>query len=69
VDLQLVVLTVVAILSRPKALAGVQRLLRKLRADEQLIKVAGRSEPLAPYPPPSMQAVETRTSTSGVAAP
>lgn len=69
VDLQLVVLTVVAILSRPKALAGVQRLLRKLGADAQLIQVAGRSEPLVPFPPPGMQTVETRTSASAAASP
>jgi|ERR1039458_9794589 lipopolysaccharide/colanic/teichoic acid biosynthesis glycosyltransferase len=64
VDLWLVALTVIAIILRPKALAGVQRLLRKRGADEQLIQVAGRSEPLVPYPPPGMQTVETRTSTS-----
>ena len=69
VDIQLVALTVVAIFSRPKALAGVQRLLRKLGADAQLIQVAGRSEPLVPFPPPGMLTIETRTSTATAALP
>lgn len=60
IDLRLIVLTVVAILSRERALAGVQRILRELKADEQLIRIAGRTAPLTPYPPPGATAVETR---------
>ena len=51
-DLQLIWLTVVTLLSRPRALAGVGRLLKKLGAPEELYRVALRSEPLTPHPPP-----------------
>ncbi|MEO6003576.1 MAG: sugar transferase [Opitutus sp.] len=59
-DLQLIFLTLTAIVSRPRALVGVQRALRRLRADEQLIQIAGRSQPLEPFPPPGANEVETR---------
>ena len=51
-DLCIIGLTVVAIISRPRALMGVQRILSKLGADDQLIRVAQRKELLQPYPPP-----------------
>ena len=51
-DVKLIALTAVAILSREKALEGVQRLLRELGAEEELIRVAARTEPLVPTPPP-----------------
>jgi len=56
-DIKLIVLTVFAIVSRPKALAGVVFLLRGLGANEQLIQVAGRKQSLLPYPPPGADAV------------
>ncbi|WP_415908475.1 sugar transferase [Oleiharenicola sp. Vm1] len=59
-DVALVVLTVLSAVSRARALAGVQGLLRRLGADEQLIAVAGRSVPLVPFPPPGADAIETR---------
>lgn len=60
VDIQVIALTVMAILSKRNALTGVQSLLRRLGAPEQLIKVAGRTEPLEPFPPPGANEVETR---------
>lgn len=60
IDLQLIALTIVAIISRPHALTGVQAVLRRLGAEEQLVLVAGRAQPLVPYPPPGAQAVEAR---------
>ena len=60
VDLKLIILTLLAIVSRPAALKGVQKLLRQLQADEQLIEVAGRECKLKPFPPPGAEAVETR---------
>jgi hypothetical protein len=51
-DVRLCWLTVVAIVSRPNALAGVQRLLRDLGASPQLLQIAGRTAPLRPMPPP-----------------
>lgn len=51
-DLSLIWLTVVTLLSRKRALAGVGRLLRGLGAPEELRSVAERREPLVPHPPP-----------------
>jgi lipopolysaccharide/colanic/teichoic acid biosynthesis glycosyltransferase len=51
-DLYIIILTVVSILSRPLALKGVQRILKSLGADDQLVRIARRQEPLQPYPPP-----------------
>ncbi len=59
-DLELVLLTVMGIFSRARALAGVQNILRRISADAQLIEVAKRVRPLPPYPPPGAQQVETR---------
>jgi lipopolysaccharide/colanic/teichoic acid biosynthesis glycosyltransferase len=60
-DLEILWLTVVAILSRPVALRGVQVILKRLGADAQLLSVASRKEPLQPYPPPgSERIVESR---------
>jgi lipopolysaccharide/colanic/teichoic acid biosynthesis glycosyltransferase len=51
-DLQIIGLTALAIVSRPLALRGVQSVLEKLGADDQLKHVARRDQPLEPYPPP-----------------
>ncbi len=59
-DLKLIVLTVIAIVSRPLALKGVLGLLADLGADEQLLRVSGRTESLQPFPPPGAVQIETR---------
>ncbi len=51
-DLRLIYLTAVAILSRERALQGVQEILERLGADEMVKRVARRQEALRPYPPP-----------------
>jgi lipopolysaccharide/colanic/teichoic acid biosynthesis glycosyltransferase len=51
-DFRLVILTAVAILDRKKALKGIRELLEKMEADEELIRVASRTEPLVPALPP-----------------
>lgn len=51
-DIQLCVLTVIAILSRPRALAGVYGLLENLGASPDLLKIAMRRDPLIPMAPP-----------------
>ena len=51
-DIQLCLLTAIAILSRDRALAGVTGLLRKLGANAQLLEIAARNKPLLPMPPP-----------------
>ena len=60
-DLHIIWLTVIALLSRPRTLCGVQRILRRLGADTQLLTATSRKEPLQPYPPPgSDRIVESR---------
>ena len=59
-DIQLILLTAVAILSRQRALAGVNKILVNLGADEQLIQVAKRKDKLKPYPPPGASEIVTQ---------
>jgi lipopolysaccharide/colanic/teichoic acid biosynthesis glycosyltransferase len=58
-DLYIIVLTIIAIFSRKMALTGVQRILLKLEADPQLLKISHREEPLTPYPPPGSNQIVT----------
>lgn len=60
VDLQIILLTLSALISKRTALSGVQSLLRRLGAPEDLIVVAGRTAPLVPFPPPGAKEIETR---------
>jgi len=62
VDLQLAFLTAVAIVNRDIALSGVQALLKSLDAPAQLVRVAGRSGPLVPTPPPGASEIVTSRS-------
>ena len=59
VDLQVIWLTVIAIVSRSRALNGLQHILKKLGADDQLLSVARRQEPLRAYPPPGSDEIVT----------
>lgn len=59
-DLRLIYLTAVTILSRQRALDGIQSILDDLRADEMLKRVAKRQEPLQPYPPPGATEIVTQ---------
>jgi lipopolysaccharide/colanic/teichoic acid biosynthesis glycosyltransferase len=58
-DLKIIGLTALAILSRPRALQGVGRILRGIGADEQLLRIARRQEPLEPVPPPGLKHIVT----------
>ena len=58
-DVKLVFLTAIAIISREKALRGVQKLLDKLNIDPQIKRVARRKEKLLPFPPPGANKVVT----------
>lgn len=58
-DARLVGLTVVAIASRPWALRGVVKLLRKLGAEDQLVAIAARERGLVPMPPPGSCTIVT----------
>lgn len=58
-DLQLCVLTAMAIVSRQRALNGVVSLLRARHASPELLAIASRSTPLVPTPPPGATRVVT----------
>ena len=55
-DLRIVWLTAVAIVSKEKALAGVNRILAHLGADSDLIETCLRCAPLREAPPPGLPA-------------
>jgi lipopolysaccharide/colanic/teichoic acid biosynthesis glycosyltransferase len=60
-DLRLVVLTALAIVSRPQALSLVAGMLEQMGAEPSLVRVARRKEALVPTPPPgSTQIVYSR---------
>ncbi len=48
IDLKLIFLTIITIFSRPLALIGINKLLQKLGADDELIQAASRKVPLTP---------------------
>lgn len=50
-DIRLIWLTVLAILDKPRAIDGVQRLLARLGAERELMAVARRDRPLVPAAP------------------
>lgn len=52
VDVRLILITAVALVSRPAALGQLQALLRNWNLDPLVIRMAARSEPLLAYPPP-----------------
>ena len=58
-DLKIIGLSALAIFSRPLALRAVQSVLMRLGADDQLLRVAKREEPLQPYPPPGLDHIVT----------
>lgn len=54
-DIKLVFLTAIAILNKEKALQGINKVLSSLGADDELVRVAMRVDPLVPTPPPGAQ--------------
>jgi lipopolysaccharide/colanic/teichoic acid biosynthesis glycosyltransferase len=67
-DVRLIVLTALAIVSRARALEGVARLLQKLGAPDDLVRVARRSDPLVPTPPPGANGIVTSRAMESVSA-
>jgi len=59
-DIQLIFLTVTAIISRDLALDGVNKLLAGIKAPEDVIRVSRRREKLVPFPPPGSDEIVTR---------
>jgi lipopolysaccharide/colanic/teichoic acid biosynthesis glycosyltransferase len=51
-NIELIALTVLAIINKPSALRGVERILVAGGADDELIRVARRNSELYPFPPP-----------------
>jgi lipopolysaccharide/colanic/teichoic acid biosynthesis glycosyltransferase len=58
-DLKLIVLTLIAVVSRTSALSGVVNELRARGAPARLVEVASRASPLEPAPPPGADQVVT----------
>lgn len=56
-DIRLLWLTALTLISRERALTGVVKLLKVLDADNLLIRMSARQEPLLAYPPPGADAV------------
>jgi lipopolysaccharide/colanic/teichoic acid biosynthesis glycosyltransferase len=56
-DLRILALTLVAGVSRERALAGVARMLAAWNADEMLVRIARRREPLQAWPPPGAERI------------
>jgi lipopolysaccharide/colanic/teichoic acid biosynthesis glycosyltransferase len=58
-DIRLIVLTALALVNRRAALLRVQRLLLAVKADEDLIRIAGRQDELVPHAPPGASQIVT----------
>lgn len=58
-DIEIIALTLTALASRRVALAGVQRILQRLRADALMLRTARREQVLEPFPPPGASDVVT----------
>ena len=59
VDMKLIYLTVIAIVSREKALLNLSQLLIKLNADDELVRISLRKDKLVPTPPPGATRIVT----------
>jgi len=58
-DIQLCVFTIITLISKEKALKGICSILKSRGAEDNLIQMAKRSEPLQPIPPPGGLSVVT----------
>ena len=58
-DIKLIFLTVIAVISKTRALKSINKILIKLNADPKLIEVALREKELTPYPPPGGDEIVT----------
>lgn len=58
-DIKLCFLTVIAVLSREKALAGVQKILKDINAPDDVLQLAQRKQALVPRPPPGGDRIVT----------
>jgi hypothetical protein len=58
-DIKLIFLTIIAILSKEKALKILVKILSKIGAESSLIEIASRKKALVPMPPPGAQKIVT----------
>ncbi len=58
-DFRLIIITVIAILSKQRALKIINSILNKLKADELLIQISLRENKLKPYLPPGFEKTDT----------
>ena len=56
-DIKIIILTVIAILNKEKALKSINDILTKLGASEKIKQVSLRKDKLVPYPPPGSEKV------------
>ena len=61
-DIQLMLLTAVAMISRSKSIKSINKILINKSADEQLVHVSLRENPLFPHPPPGSDRIVTSRS-------
>ena len=57
IDIKLILLTVLSILNREKALQALSKILKSLGADDKLIQISKRQDKLLPYPPPGSDSI------------
>ena len=57
IDIKLILLTVLSILNREKALHALSKILKSYGADDKLIKISKRKDKLLPYPPPGSDSI------------
>ena len=58
-DIKLCFLTIIAILSRERALAGVQEILKNINVPDYVLQLALRRQALVPSPPPGGENIVT----------
>jgi hypothetical protein len=58
-DIKLIFITALSILSRQKALNGINKILVNLSAEEKLIEISKRENQLTPHPPPGSDSIVT----------
>tara|TARA_Y100000768_G_C23988117_1_gene690274 strand:+ start:3555 stop:4286 length:732 start_codon:yes stop_codon:yes gene_type:complete len=56
-DIKLIILTIVAIISRQKALKSIHKILLKISNDKKLTEIVKRESKLSPYPPPGSDSI------------
>jgi lipopolysaccharide/colanic/teichoic acid biosynthesis glycosyltransferase len=58
-DIQLIIVTVIAVISRDSAIIWVSRKLEKLNVDKEIVAISTRKNRLYPYPPPGSNNIVT----------